>query len=226
MIVRNLRDLWHKLDRQLFPPPFEQQRPLSLRQYLMILGVLTLLFSTIGFFVRPDGFLGYDWYHYFSRGIRESFLPPWVVYVRWITWPGLIGLSCASLVIALYQRYASPLVMMVVFLSWPLIWLLFVGQLDGLVLLGLTGLPWLVPLAALKPQASFFAFMANKRWMLVFMAWIILSIMIWGLWPIDMLNYQARWEALYEGATQPQNISLWPWPLFSYGIQGVIWTCS
>jgi hypothetical protein len=125
----------------------------------------------------------------------------------------LIGLSCAALVVALYQRYASPLVMGASFLSWPLVWLLFVGQLDGLVLLGLTGLPWLIPLATLKPQISAFAFLARKQWAILLMAWVGLTILIWGLWPVTMLNYQQHWETLYEGATQPQNISLWPWSL-------------
>lgn len=210
---QNLLTAWHNVQAQLFPPPFDRMRPVSPGRYLLIVGGTTLLFSMIGFFVQADGFLGYDWIHYFSPGLYETFYPPWTTYVQWVTWPGLIGLSCASLVMALYQRYASPLVMAASFLSWPLLWLLFVGQLDGLVLLGLTGLPWLVPLATLKPQISAFAFLANKRWAMLFIIWLGLSMLIWGLWPLEMLNYQAEWESLYEGATQPQNISLWPWTL-------------
>ncbi len=28
-----------------------------------------------------------------------------------------------------------------------------------------------------------------------------------------MLNYKSHWHELYEGATQPQNISLWSWSI-------------
>ncbi len=213
MIKQKTSSFWLDIEAQLFPPSFEHKRVLTTWQYVLILGTSTLLFSTIGFFVKPDGFLGYDWYHYYSRGIREPFYPPWLVYVQWLTWPGLIGLSCAGLIIALYQRYASPLVMGVAFLSWPFLWLLFVGQLDGLILLGLTGLPWLTPLATLKPQISVFAFMADKRWLAILILWLLFTILIWGFWPLDMFNYDSRWEDLYEGATQPQNISLWPWSI-------------
>jgi len=213
VIKLNLPDLWHRLDEQLFPPLFGAQRHVTLWEYLLILGVSTFIFSAVGFFVKADGFLGYDWYHYYSKGVVESFYPPWTVCVKWLSWPGLIGLSCAALVIAFYRRYASPLIMAVSFLSWPVLWLLFVGQLDGLVLLGLTGLPWLIPLATLKPQISAFAFLASKQRLLAFAVWITLTLLIWGMWPVDMLNYQNQWETLYEGAKQPQNISLWPWSL-------------
>jgi len=204
---------WPNLEIELFPASTVKKRPLTWRRFLLILAGSTLLFGAIGFFVKADGVVGFDWYHYYSRGIREPFYPPWLVYVQWLTWPGLIGLSCAGLIIALYQRGASPPVMGIAFLAWPLLWLLFVGQLDGLVLLGLTGLPWLTPLATLKPQITVFAFMAHKKWLIVLIVWLLATILIWGLWPVDMFNYQSRWEALYDEAAQPQNISLWPWTL-------------
>jgi hypothetical protein len=213
VISQKVSSLWLNLEAQLFPPPFYDKRVLTVWQYGCILSISTLLFAIVGFFVKPDGFLGYDWYHYYSHGIREPFYPPWLVYVQWLTWPGLISLSCAGLIIAFYQRRASPLIMGSAFLSWPVLWLLFLGQLDGLVLLGLTALPWLTPLATLKPQISVFAFLASKRWLVVFILWILLTMLVWGFWPLDMFNYDSRWEVLYEGATQPQNISLWPWSI-------------
>jgi hypothetical protein len=197
----------------LFPSPFEKQRHLTVKQYLLIVAFSAVLFSTIGFIVRPDGFIGYDWYYRISQGVRDPYHPPWRDYAQYLTWPGLIGLTCAGLVVGLYQRYASPLIMAASFLSLPLLWMLFLGNLDGIVLLGLTGLPWLTPLATLKPQVSAFAFLSNKRWLAIFMFWIALTILIWGLWPLAMLNHDAHWQSLYPEAEQPQNIELFPWSI-------------
>lgn len=199
----------------LFPPPFYHQRPLTWWRYIFIVVGTTFIFSTIGFFIKADGFIGYDWYHAFSRGQLEPYYPPYIGYIKWFTWPGLVGLTCAALFIGLYQRYASLLVIVFAFFSLPLLWVLFLGQVDGLVLLGLTGLPWLTPLATLKPQISAFAFLANKRWLIIFILWILFTILIWGMWPLDMLNHNTHWEKIFgkEITAQPQNISLWPWTI-------------
>ncbi|RME76641.1 MAG: hypothetical protein D6784_05365 [Chloroflexi bacterium] len=209
--MESLRQKYTRWQFLFFPPAFEPLRPVPLTTYLLIVAVSAGLFAVIGLFVPADGFLGYDWYHYYSRGIREPFYPPWLVYVQWLTWPGLVGLNCAGLVMALYQRRASPVRMALPFLSLPALWLLFLGQLDGLVLLGLTGLPWLIPLASLKPQLSFFAFLTHPRRLVWLGVWVGLSIAVWGFWLTDMFSYDRQWQALYTGATQPQNISLWPW---------------
>jgi hypothetical protein len=215
IISQKAINLWTKGETWLFPPPPFIKRDLTLWQYLLAVGGSALIFSTIGFLVKADGFIGYDWYHAISRGQLEPYYPPWSAYLKWITWPGLIGLSCAGLFVGLYQRRASLLVTVAAFLSLPLLWVLFLGQIDGIVLLGLTGLPWLTPIATLKPQVSAFAFLADKRWFVVFILWILLTILIWGFWPLDMLNHDAHWQKVFgqETYTQPQNISLWPWAI-------------
>lgn len=213
MIIDYALKLWDTVETTLFPPVYSYKRPLTGWTYVLIVGVLTLLFSSIGFVITPNGIIGYDWFYYFSTGSREflPFYPPWVVYVRWLTWPGLIGLSCAGLVVALYQRGAVPLVIGSAFVSLPFLWLVFLGQVDGLALLGLTYLPWLAPLALLKPSISVFAFMVSKRLVITFIVLMLVTMAIWGLWPLDMLSFRASWQNLYEGANQPQDISLWPW---------------
>lgn len=215
IISQKAANLWTRGEALLFPSPLQDKRDLTGWQYLLLVGGSALVFSAIGFFVKADGFIGFDWYYAFSRGQLEPYYPPWIVYLKWITWPGLIGLNCAGLFVALYQRRASLMVMAAAFFSLPLLWVLFLGQIDGIVLLGLTGLPWLTPLAFLKPQISAFAFLANKRWFVVFILWILFTMLIWGFWPLDMLNHDAHWEKIFgkEITAQPQNISLWPWTI-------------
>jgi hypothetical protein len=55
------------------------------------------------------------------------------------------------------------------------------------VVLGLLGLPWLVPLALLKPQVSFFAFGAKRSWIVALVVWLAISFVLWGFWPVRML---------------------------------------
>lgn len=213
MMKQTLFSLWQRIETSIFPVLPNNNRKLRSWQFLLATITLTGFFAVIGLFVKPDGFIGFDWYHYFSKGIQEPFYPPWIPYVRFLTWPGLIGASYAALALALYQRRASPVAMGAAFLSLPSLWLLFLGQLDGIVLLGLTGLPWLAPLATLKPQLSVFGFFARKEWTIALVLWILLTVLIWGLWPLEMFRYDEHRQAIYGMVDQPQNIALWPWSL-------------
>jgi hypothetical protein len=209
----DLLNSWQRIEATIFPSLPDNRRKLTPVQFLLAATALMILFSVIGLFVRPDGFIGFDWSHYFSKGIRDPFYPPWLSYVRLMPWPILIGITYAALSLALYQRRASSLVMGATFLSLPSLWVLFLGQLDGVVLLGLTALPWLTPLATLKPQLSLFAFFARRQWGVALVLWISLTMVIWGLWPLDMFQFKEYMETIYQVKYQPQNISLWPWSL-------------
>lgn len=204
-----LPELWRRIDSALFPDIPDQNRSLPLWQYLLFVLAGVAVFSFIGSFLPATGFWGYDWIYYFSTGEREpglAYYPPWVTYLRYLPWPVLIGLTFTGLALALYQRRASPLVMVVAFVTLPVLWVVFLGQIEGLVLLGLTGLPWLVPLAVIKPQVAYFAFLARKQYFLALLVWFAISIAIWGLWPFDMLKISA-----FTG--MPHDINLWPWSL-------------
>ena len=50
-------------------------------------------------------------------------------------------------------------------------WVIFMGNLDGLVLVGLLILPWGVPLALMKPQVAAFALLAKKKTIIAGLSW-------------------------------------------------------
>jgi len=198
-----------QLDRFLFPPPTAIVPPRRTREQLALVAVGLILFSAIGMILRPGGFVGFDWTYYFSLGVERTgleYYAPWVVMVRLLSWPGLIGATFTGLALALYQRRASLLAGAASFLTLPVLWVVFLGQIDGLVVMGLSGLPWLVPLATIKPSAGYFAFLADRKRLLTLIGWVGLSSLVWGFWPRHLLSI-----AGYAGQPDPTNISLWPW---------------
>ena len=203
--VKHLR----RWDDVLFPalPVYRNFKPTPGTLLLFTLGVVT--FSAIGMLLPANGFIGFDWVHVFSKGAYLPFYPPWAQYVHLLTWPVLVGLTLTAVSVALVWRQASPLAIVLAFLSLPVMWTLFLGQLDGLALLGCIGLPWLAPVALLKPQISVFAFLARKRYLAALVITIAISCLVWGPWPINMLNYRSY----YAEGRYLQDISLWPWSI-------------
>jgi hypothetical protein len=194
----------------LFPEIQIYTRKLHVWPKILILVLLTLLFSLIGAFWRADGFVGFDWVNFFGQGRIAPFYPPWV---KWIvaplTWPLLIGLTLAATSMAAYLRSTHPINIIPVFLCLPLFWTLFLGQLEGLVVLGLLGLPWLAPIALVKPQVSIFAFGAKWKYLIAFFLLLGISILIWGFWPKTLLSA----ESFYAEGRYQQNIGLGWWGL-------------
>jgi hypothetical protein len=207
----NWPSLWQKIDTTLFPELSPPNRPLAWWQYLLFVSIGMAVFSFVGSFLPPTGLIGYDWLNFFSvneRSYGSSYYPPWVNYVSYLTWPGLIGLTFTGLALSLYQRRASLLVIVIAFLTLPTMWIIFLGQIEGLIVFGLTGLPWLTPFVTIKPQVGYLAFLASKRNLIGLFIWLIISMAIWGLWPLDMLTIN-NFTILQE----PHDISLWPWSL-------------
>lgn len=203
--------LWRKIDTLLFPNLPQQNRSLTLWQYLLFVTVGITIFSFLGLFLPPGGLLGYDWIHFFSTPEQEyglSYYPPWIQYVSYLTWPGLIGLTFTGLALALYQRRASLPVMAIAFFTLPTLWIIFLGQVDGLIVFGLTGLPWLVPFVTIKPHVGYLACLASKKNLVSLLIWLAISVIIWGPWPLNMLTI-GNFTVLKE----PHDISLLPWSL-------------
>lgn len=171
----------------LFPEQKIERNHLTTWQSLALAAALIAAFYAVGLLVKPNQFVGFDWVNFFGKGRVPDFYPPWSKAVCWLNWPLMIGLSCAGIGLAIVKRAAHPISAAAAFLSLPVLWTLFLGQMEGLILLGLCGLPWLAPLALLKPQVSVFAFAAKKRYLLALLIWLAISFLIWGWWPARML---------------------------------------
>jgi hypothetical protein len=97
------------------------------------------------------------------------------------------------------------------FLSLPVFWTLFLGQLDFLALLGVVGLPFLAPLVLLKPQVAAWSLAAKRSYAIAFLVVLGASLVVWGLWPVEMYSLRP----LSATGKHDNDISLGPagWPL-------------
>lgn len=165
----------------------------------------------IGFYVAglfiPKGF---DWNVYYSQGTLHPIWTPWTYWVlKVLNWPLLVAITLWSIVYRTYHYNKSPWPMLLALLSMPTLWVIFMGNLDGLVLFGLIVLPWGIPLALLKPQLTFFAMFAKKSSFFAAAIFGVLTLVIWGFWPANFLMVlQPAWKVEWT-----QDISLFPWGL-------------
>ena len=164
--------------------------------------LLIAVFTAAACFLPCQLPLAFDWLHFFENAHNiPAFYPPWTgLVLRWLPWPLLIGVTLSTYAIAVMRRARSLASAAAAFFAMPLWWALFLGQLDGLALLGVIGLPWLVPLALLKPQVAGFAILARRKYLVVAVVFLLASLAIWGLWPLDLVGYY----------TEHANATKWP----------------
>jgi hypothetical protein len=139
--------------------------------------------------------LGWDWYYFFNANhptdnIYSPYSPffPYTKYIimtlTWMDWRSslafLSGLTFMAIAIGTWKyggRYGS--IALALLTPLPLL-ALWVGHPEGLVLVGL--LTSFIPLALVKPQITFWAFLRSKAtifWLVVFMVTIAV---IWPSW--------------------------------------------
>jgi hypothetical protein len=211
--VRGLSFAFYRLTSPLFPNQPVFFRTFSWPRKLLLLGIMTAAFSLLGLLLPPGGYVGFDWTHFFGIGVIAPFQPPWTkAFTDLLTWPLLVGLGLAAFSLAALQRSVHPASIAAAFFCLPLLWTIFLGQIEGIALLGLVGLPWLAPLALLKPQITFFAFGARRVYILAFVVVMLVSFLVFGPWWNAMLNV----ESFYAEGRYPQNIALgwWGLPVF------------
>jgi hypothetical protein len=204
MIVDRLRNSLQSLRQSLLDPQNQ-------RQWIRAGGLGVVLFVCcylIGLFI-PEGF---DWKHFFSMHQFPGFWMPWSkLLVGWMSYPTVFALSMIGLGWRTWKYSHSPIPLVLTLVSLPMLWILHLGNYDCLVVLGLMLLPWGVPLALLKPQISAFALLANRKWFITGAVWGVLSILIWGFWPLTeyrTIIANPAWRAEWV-----QDISLFPWGL-------------
>ena len=150
--------------------------------------------------------VGEDWVHGFRRGLyNNNFFPPWVIPLLQplLALPARTGAAiiqslaiCTSTLLtyrAGRQTFADshlPAAMgvVLVLLSAPLWLLLWLGQIEPFVLLGIASLPVGIPLLFFKPHMGPFVVLGSWRDFLLTVGLLALSLLIWGLWPLGLLT--------------------------------------
>lgn len=152
----------------------------------------------------------FDWRMFFAKGLVSPVWTPWtVVIIRFLNYSLVVAITLYSIIVRAYRYNKSPYPMALAILSLPTLWVLYLGNLDGIVLLGLLVLPLGAPLALMKPQLSAFALLANKKHIIAGIIWFLISLMIWGLWPLNLLTVLTpEWKTHWI-----QDITLFPWGL-------------
>ena len=138
--------------------------------------------------------LGYDWFRLFYAGFLDQY-PPWMdpllapfrlLPPRWslalVSSLSLVSVAATTFRQSQWGRADGLFAALLALLS-PLVWyLLWDGQIDGLVLLGLFFLPWSIPLVLLRPQIIGWVLITRKKWAFGMALWLAASFLIWGQW--------------------------------------------
>jgi hypothetical protein len=151
---------------------------------------------------------GYDWNCCFKTLNLPPFFVPWTLPLLPLLNPSLLfALTVFGVVVRMRRYHSSVWRIGLALISLPTLWVLFLGNIDGLVLIGLWLLPIGVPLVLIKPQIASFALLANRRSILATIIWIAISFLIWGIWPLRFIGVGGpQWYADW-----PQDIALFPW---------------
>jgi len=171
--------------------------------------------------------LGWDWYFFFSahHPVDNIFSPysPFLPYTKyiiglltWMDWRHSLALlgSFTFTAIALGTwrnggRYGSVLLALLTPIPLFVLW---VGHPDGLALIGL--LTGFIPLALIKPQITFWAFLRSKATIFWLMLVMGATVLIWPSWL--GVAFGIRWN--HSAATGWQAIGGWPLLLVGIGL--------
>jgi hypothetical protein len=170
--------------------------------------------------------LGYDWFRLFYAGFLDQY-PPWMDLLfapfrllppRWsLALANSLSLVSVATITFRQSRWGlvDGLFAALLALLSPLVWyLLWDGQIDGLVLLGLFFLPWSIPLVLLRPQIIGWVLLSRKKWAIWMAVWLVASLLIWGEWI-------SKSYSLSSGSIQHPTAMGWStsgWPILLVGL--------
>lgn len=209
----DLAEVARRIDRWsvwalLFPQPKSAGDRLSWSKKLLIFGAVTALAYLACFFYRPGGMIGFDWIHYWSYNRAQPFYPPWAAWLPPFTnWNLFIGLTIGGFSLLVLSRSRHILSALFSFFCLPFLWIVLIGQIDGIVASGLIALPLTIPIALIKPQITLFALLSRRSWLLWTGLFLLASFLIFGFWPAAMLSV----ETTQSLSRAEQNIGLGGW---------------
>ncbi len=67
-----------------------------------------------------------------------------------LPWPAIVAMTILALIVGVQRHRGSPGTIVLAIFSLPTIWVLLLGQLEGVALLGLLLMPWSVPVRLLS----------------------------------------------------------------------------
>ena len=179
-----------------------------------LLGIFIVLYIAGMFFP-----VGFDWEHFFGQGRYPEFWMPWTkAVVEFLDYPSIFALTILSLGWRVYRNKPSLRVLLAALFftaTSPItLWMLHLGNVDGLAMFGLMILPLGVPLVLIKPQVAAFAMLAKRSSLIFAVVWLLLSFVIWGFWPVTWLKFfTPEWDMEWV-----QDIALFPWGLIPAAI--------
>jgi hypothetical protein len=168
--------------------------------------------------------LGWDWYFFFNANHPidniyshySPFLPYTHYFIELLTWMNwrtslafLGGLTFAAIALGTWRnggRYGSILLALLTPLPLFVMW---VGHPDGLALIGL--LTSFIPLALIKPQITFWAFLRSKATIFWLGVCLGATMLIWPYWL--GVAFGNRWD--HSAATGWQALG---WPIIIIGL--------
>lgn len=146
--------------------------------------------------------IGWDWYYWFFSN-RIDFYPPWTEILLapfvWLPWRtglsfmnSLLLVSLAIFVYRIADTEAVPprLLASALALLTPQVFMnLYLGSIEGLMLVGMMFFPAGVILALIKPNLTGWLLLARRQWLLWGAGVGLLSLVIWGWWPAETLSW-------------------------------------
>lgn len=169
---------------------------------------------------------GGDWDDFFRPAALSSsysegiFNPPWLfpmlLPLAWL--PSRVGaavLAALTLVVLIEYVKGDWCKALALVLSAPALAVLHFGQIDVIPLVALMMPTWCsLPLLAVKPQGVFLAALRRltPASITVFLVILSLSFLVWGLWPLDILDIAGTPDGLH-------NRSIFPWSVgITFGV--------
>lgn len=180
------------------PAPFDWKATLT-----VVIGTIVLLPLT-----TQLPMLGYEWPFYISGQVDINYPPYLQLAIKpFSIWPWRLGVAilCGLLPMTVAMstfREASRISSNRLFrfgsstlaLLTPLIpMLMWEGNASIITMFGLLSLPYGVLFAVIQPHLPVWAMLARRRWTLFGIGFGILSLFIWGLWPIHTVTNMGNW---------------------------------